>query len=456
MGRHSCCLKQKLRKGLWSPEEDEKLFNYITRFGVGCWSSVPKLAGLQRCGKSCRLRWINYLRPDLKRGMFSQQEEDLIISLHEVLGNRWAQIAAQLPGRTDNEIKNFWNSCLKKKLVKQGIDPTTHKPLNSDNNTSSMEAKDKKNGTTRDQKDSSVIIPQYHDHHNHHHHQSNTLASNHGPTFLISDATTTYYDASTNGVVLITEACSKDQTSLIINNNNKHHQQQQQQPPTSSNFDSPLSYFDQFTTSSSTTIEPVSGCGGGGGGGYSSDQLVSQFHNSASGINIRPLSLISQQNHHSYGSCFASMPSLASSGADFSDNSGSRVSSFFMNEVKETSSNSSNVSNYAGFHHMNNNNNMVAETNNNGAFSTWDAENKLESLIYEQFHHHHHHHDHGNGIVKSEEQLVTRPSSWQESGHHQQQQQLLVHHSSVDFGSYPLTSLSEDLTGANFDVFHQI
>ncbi|PIN21184.1 Transcription factor, Myb superfamily [Handroanthus impetiginosus] len=130
MGRNSCCLKQKLRKGLWSPEEDEKLYNYITRFGVGCWSSVPKLAGLQRCGKSCRLRWINYLRPDLKRGMFSQEEEDSILRLHEVLGNRWAQIAAQLPGRTDNEIKNFWNSSLKKKLMKQGIDPNTHKPIN--------------------------------------------------------------------------------------------------------------------------------------------------------------------------------------------------------------------------------------------------------------------------------------------------------------------------------------
>ncbi|PKA61465.1 Transcription factor MYB86 [Apostasia shenzhenica] len=130
MGRHSCCMKQKLRKGLWSPEEDEKLFNHIIRFGVGCWSSVPKLAGLQRCGKSCRLRWINYLRPDLKRGSFSQEEEDLIINLHEVLGNRWSQIASQLPGRTDNEIKNFWNSCLKKKLRQRGIDPATHKPLN--------------------------------------------------------------------------------------------------------------------------------------------------------------------------------------------------------------------------------------------------------------------------------------------------------------------------------------
>lgn len=122
-------MKQKLRKGLWSPEEDEKLYNHINKFGVGCWSSVPKLADLQRCGKSCRLRWINYLRPDLKRGMFSQEEEDLILNLHEALGNRWAQIASQLPGRTDNEIKNFWNSSLKKKLIKQGIDPNTHKPI---------------------------------------------------------------------------------------------------------------------------------------------------------------------------------------------------------------------------------------------------------------------------------------------------------------------------------------
>ncbi|KAL2325693.1 hypothetical protein Fmac_024751 [Flemingia macrophylla] len=129
MGRHSCCYKQKLRKGLWSPEEDEKLLRHITKYGHGCWSSVPKQAGLQRCGKSCRLRWINYLRPDLKRGTFSQEEENLIIELHAVLGNRWSQIAAQLPGRTDNEIKNLWNSCLKKKLRQKGIDPVTHKPL---------------------------------------------------------------------------------------------------------------------------------------------------------------------------------------------------------------------------------------------------------------------------------------------------------------------------------------
>ncbi|OVA20632.1 SANT/Myb domain [Macleaya cordata] len=151
MGRHSCCLKPKLRKGLWSPEEDEKLFNYITTFGVGCWSSVPKQAGLERCGKSCRLRWINYLRPDVKRGMFSQEEEDLIISLHEVLGNRWAQIATKLPGRTDNEIKNFWNSCLKKKLKQQGIDPNTHQPLNKTEEPNENKLRTKSNATKHGQ-----------------------------------------------------------------------------------------------------------------------------------------------------------------------------------------------------------------------------------------------------------------------------------------------------------------
>nr|AFH03054.1 R2R3-MYB transcription factor MYB2 [Epimedium sagittatum] len=146
MGRHSCCYKQKLRKGLWSPEEDEKLLRHITRYGHGCWSSVPKQAGLQRCGKSCRLRWINYLRPDLKRGTFSQQEENHIIELHAVLGNRWSQIAAQLPGRTDNEIKNLWNSCIKKKLRQRGIDPNTHKPLSEVENEEKLANNNKNSG----------------------------------------------------------------------------------------------------------------------------------------------------------------------------------------------------------------------------------------------------------------------------------------------------------------------
>ncbi|CAL1402560.1 unnamed protein product [Linum trigynum] len=126
---HNCCTKQKVKKGLWSPDEDEKLFNFITSHGHPSWSSVPKLAGLQRCGKSCRLRWINYLRPDLKRGGFTAQEERRIIEVHRMLGNRWAQISKHLPGRTDNEIKNFWNSYIKKKLIAQGLDPNTHNLL---------------------------------------------------------------------------------------------------------------------------------------------------------------------------------------------------------------------------------------------------------------------------------------------------------------------------------------
>ncbi|KAG6761027.1 hypothetical protein POTOM_034217 [Populus tomentosa] len=115
-GKNSVNNINKFRKGLWSPEEDDKLMNYMLNNGQGCWSDVARNAGLQRCGKSCRLRWINYLRPDLKRGAFSPQEEEMIIHLHSLLGNRWSQIAARLPGRTDNEIKNFWNSTIKKRL----------------------------------------------------------------------------------------------------------------------------------------------------------------------------------------------------------------------------------------------------------------------------------------------------------------------------------------------------
>lgn len=130
MGRSPCCEKAHTNKGAWTKEEDERLIAYIRTHGEGCWRSLPKAAGLLRCGKSCRLRWINYLRPDLKRGNFTEEEDELIIKLHSLLGNKWSLIAGRLPGRTDNEIKNYWNTHIRRKLLSRGIDPTTHRPVN--------------------------------------------------------------------------------------------------------------------------------------------------------------------------------------------------------------------------------------------------------------------------------------------------------------------------------------
>nr|AGN52124.1 MYB-related transcription factor [Salvia miltiorrhiza]AGN52234.1 MYB-related transcription factor [Salvia miltiorrhiza] len=118
MGRAPCCDKANVKKGPWSPEEDAKLKEFINKYGpAGNWIALPQKAGLKRCGKSCRLRWLNYLRPNIKHGEFSDEEDGIICTLYATIGSRWSVIASQLPGRTDNDIKNYWNTKLKKKIL---------------------------------------------------------------------------------------------------------------------------------------------------------------------------------------------------------------------------------------------------------------------------------------------------------------------------------------------------
>ncbi|XP_071731070.1 transcription factor MYB30-like [Rutidosis leptorrhynchoides] len=118
MGRPPCCDKLGVKKGPWTPEEDIMLVTYVQQHGPGNWRQVPTNTGLRRCSKSCRLRWTNYLRPGIRRGDFTADEEKMIIQLQALLGNKWAAIASYLPERTDNDIKNYWNTHLKKKLKK--------------------------------------------------------------------------------------------------------------------------------------------------------------------------------------------------------------------------------------------------------------------------------------------------------------------------------------------------
>ncbi|CAN0892788.1 Transcription factor MYB1 [Linum grandiflorum] len=101
----------------WTEEEDHLLRKCIEQYGEGKWHRVPLLAGLNRCRKSCRLRWLNYLRPNIRRGSFGEEEVELIIKLHKMLGNRWSLIAGRLPGRTANDVKNYWNCHLSKRLT---------------------------------------------------------------------------------------------------------------------------------------------------------------------------------------------------------------------------------------------------------------------------------------------------------------------------------------------------
>lgn len=149
MGRAPCCDKANVKKGPWSPEEDARLKAYIEQHGTGGnWIALPQKIGLKRCGKSCRLRWLNYLRPNLKHGAFSEEEENIICSLYIAIGSRWSIIAAQLPGRTDNDIKNYWNTRLKKKLF--GRQP---KERSTGRITNGL----KEEATKRDHKESSMV-----------------------------------------------------------------------------------------------------------------------------------------------------------------------------------------------------------------------------------------------------------------------------------------------------------
>lgn len=129
-GSWSCSKhEERLKRGAWTASEDQILSEYIKTHGIGQWKDLPRKSGLRRCGKSCRLRWLNYLRPDIKRGNISPEEDELIVRLHRLLRNRWTLIAGRLPGRTDNEIKNYWNTQLSKRVQKGEFDPKYEEPF---------------------------------------------------------------------------------------------------------------------------------------------------------------------------------------------------------------------------------------------------------------------------------------------------------------------------------------
>ncbi|KAK4851009.1 hypothetical protein QYF36_011769 [Acer negundo] len=133
---------QEIRKGPWTEQEDILLINFVHLFGDRRWDFIAKVSGLNRTGKSCRLRWVNYLHPGLKHGKMTSQEERLVLELHNKWGNRWSRIARKLPGRTDNEIKNYWRTHMRKKAQerKKGVNnsPSNSSSSNSESSSSTV------------------------------------------------------------------------------------------------------------------------------------------------------------------------------------------------------------------------------------------------------------------------------------------------------------------------------
>ncbi|GLT65063.1 hypothetical protein SLA2020_375150 [Shorea laevis] len=135
-------VQEEIRKGPWTEQEDIILVHSVQSFGDRRWDFIAKVSGLNRTGKSCRLRWVNYLHPGLKRGKMTPQEERLVLELHAKWGNRWSRIARKLPGRTDNEIKNYWRTHMRKKAQesKRAIPPSSPKSSSSSSTITKVDA----------------------------------------------------------------------------------------------------------------------------------------------------------------------------------------------------------------------------------------------------------------------------------------------------------------------------